>query len=55
MAQRILPAMSTAITVLLVVAILVFLSMISPSDAFQDPSPVDRDRERLLGEGRAFR
>jgi hypothetical protein len=42
--------MTTAITVLLLVALFVFLSMISPSSTFQDPSPIDRDRERLLGE-----
>lgn len=47
--------MTTALTVLLLVALLVLLSIISPSDHFQDPSPVDRDRERLLGELRVQR
>ena len=48
--------MATAITVLLLVALIVFLSMITPSGtSFLDPTPVDRDRERQLSELRAHR
>jgi hypothetical protein len=46
--------MSTAITVLLLVGLIVFLSMITPSgSSFLDHAPVDRDRERQLAELRA--
>jgi hypothetical protein len=48
--------MSTAITVLLLVALIVFLSMITPTgSSFLDRTPVDRDRERLLSELRTHR
>lgn len=46
--------MSTAIIVLLLVALIVFLSMITPSGgSFLDHDPVDRDRERRAAELRA--
>jgi hypothetical protein len=46
--------MTTAIIVLLLVALIVFLSMITPSgSSFLDRDPVDRDLERLLAELRA--
>ncbi len=48
--------MGTAITVLLLVALIVFLSMITPSGtSFLDHAPVDRDRERQLNELRTHR
>ena len=46
--------MTTAITVLLLVGLIVFLSMITPSGtSFLDHTPVDRDQERQLTELRA--
>lgn len=46
--------MSTAITVLLLVALIVFLSMITPSGtSFLDHALVDRDLERQRAELRA--
>lgn len=39
--------MTSAITVLLIVSLIVFLSMITPSGSYLDPPPVDRDQERL--------
>ena len=44
--------MTTAITVLFLVGLFVFLSMLSPASTFLDPPPVDRDLERLRTEGR---
>ena len=52
--RRILPAMTTAIILLLLVALIVFLSMITPSGgSFLDHEPVDRDLERQIAELRA--
>ena len=46
--------MTSAIIVLLLVALIVFLSMITPSGgSFLDHDPEDRDLERLLAEQRA--
>jgi len=46
--------MTTAIVLLLLVALIVFLSMITPSGgSFLDHEPVDRDLERQLAELRA--
>jgi hypothetical protein len=45
--------MATAITLLFLVALIVFLSMVRPSSTYLGPAPVDRDRERLLGEVRS--
>lgn len=45
--------MATAITVLILIALIVFLSMVKPSSTFLGPAPVDRDRERLLREVRS--
>ncbi len=45
--------MATAFTVLFLVALIVFLSMVQPSSTYLGPAPVDRDRERLLAEGRS--
>jgi len=43
--------MTSAIIVLLLVALIVFLSMITPSGgSFLDHDPEDRDLERLLAE-----
>ena len=45
---------TTAITVLLIVGLIVFLSMITPSSSsFLDHTTTDRDRERFLSELRA--
>jgi hypothetical protein len=46
--------MTSAIIVLLLVALIVFLSMITPSSgSFLDRDPVDRDLERQIAELRA--
>jgi hypothetical protein len=46
--------MTTAITLLLIVGVIVFLSMITPtSTSFLDHTSTDRDRERFLNELRA--
>jgi hypothetical protein len=46
--------MTTAITLLLIVGVIVFLSMITPSStSFLDHTSTDRDRERFLSELRA--
>lgn len=48
--------MDTAITLLLLVALIVFLSMITPSGSFfLDRGPEDRDRERILNDLRLHR
>jgi hypothetical protein len=47
--------MTTAIVVLLLVALIVFLSMAHSSSTFLDPPPVDRDQQRLEGDLRARR
>ncbi len=53
-AARIISAMTTAITLLLIVGVIVFLSMITPSStSFLDHTSTDRDRERFLSELRA--
>jgi hypothetical protein len=46
--------MATAIIVLLIVAALVALSVSRPGRPFLAPSPVDRDRERVLADLRAL-
>lgn len=48
--------MASAITLLLLVALIVFLSMISSSGgSFLDRAPVDRDRDRLYNDLRLHR
>lgn len=43
--------MTTALIVLLLVALTVALSIVRPGSGFlRDPEPVDRDRERLLAD-----
>lgn len=46
--------MATLMTILLLVALAVALSTLPPTGGFSDPSPVDRDHERLLADLRAL-
>jgi hypothetical protein len=46
--------MVTAIVVLLCVALAVAISIIRPTGGFPAPTPVDRDRERVLADLRAL-
>jgi hypothetical protein len=46
--------MTTAIIVLVLIALATQLSLIGPASQFVEPSPIDRDLDRRLGEGRAL-
>jgi hypothetical protein len=45
--------MTTAIIVLVLIALATQLSIIGPASQFVEPAPVDRDLDRQLGEVRA--
>ena len=45
--------MTTAIIVLVLIALATQLSLIGPADQFVEPRPIDRDVDRQLGEVRA--